>query len=115
VTESVVSRTLGKVGAHLPLDVVGCLLLILAADPDLLPASTLEGGVQALLQGKGAQAHVDVEGVLQSQGLHHLDLDAEVQVLKGKDLGNMPDDQASAGAETAIHDPILHVRDVIPI
>lgn len=117
VTESVVSKTLGEVGAHLRPDVVGCLQgphLIPTADPSLLPASTLEGGVQALLQGKEVRALVDVEGVLQSQGLHHLSPNAEVQVLKGKDLENMPDDEASAGAETVNLNLILLVIDAIP-
>ena len=55
VTESVVSKMLGRVEAHPRPDVVGRLQypdLIPTADPGLLPASTLEGGVQALLQGK---------------------------------------------------------------
>ena len=117
VTESVVSKTLGKVGAHLRSDVVGrlqCPDLIPIADPGLLPASTLEGEVQALLQGKEAQALVDVEGVLQCQALRHLDLDAEVQALKGKHLENMPDDQVSAGAEPGNQDLFLLAKDAIP-
>jgi len=117
VIENVVSKTLGKAGAHLRPDVVGRLQephLIPTADLDLLPASTLEGGVQALLQGKEAQALVDVEGVLRCQGLHRLDLDAEVQALIGQDLENTPDDQVSAEAETVTQDLILLFIDAVP-
>ena len=62
------------------------------------------------------QALVDDE-VLQIQGRGHLHLDttdAEVQVLKGKDLENVADDQAvAAEAEAADQDLILLVIDPI--
>jgi hypothetical protein len=112
VTENVVTRMPGEVGAHL-LDVVACLQcrhLILAVYRTLLAASTLEGGAQVLLQGKEVQALVVDEGVLHLH-LHPLNLDAEVQVMKGEGLENMQDDQASAGVETANQD--LLVLDVM--
>jgi len=90
VTESVVSKTLGEAEAHLRPDVVGFLQdppPVPTADPIPLPASTLDGGVEALLQEKEAQALVDDD-----EGVLHDHLDAEVQVLTGKDLENMGDD-----------------------
>ena len=54
-------------------------------------------------------ALVDDEGVLQIQGRHHLGLDAEVQVVKGKDPETMPDEQVSAEAEIANQDLLLAI------
>ena len=64
------------------------------------------------------QALVD-DGALRIQGRRHLDvdIDAEVQVLKGKDLENIADDQAEAAeaaeAEAANQDLILLNRDAM--
>jgi hypothetical protein len=65
------------------------------------------------------QALVDDDGVLQIQGRRHpdLDLDAEVQVLKGEDPENIADDEAevaeAAEAETADQDLILLIIDAM--
>jgi hypothetical protein len=53
-------------------------------------------------------ALVDDEGVLQIQGRHHLELDEEVQMMKGKDLESKPDEPAlAAGAEPATQDLVI--------
>ena len=127
VIEIVVTKKSEEARAQLWLD-VGChphLILVLAVDPHLPAASTVEG-VTLHLQGKGVQALVD-DGVLQIQGHLHLDvdLDTEVEVLKENDLENIADYQAEAAdaqaevveaaeieaAEAANQDLILLVLD----